>query len=133
MFKVREWPEPTNEEISMTIKNVNYTPEQTAAIVAGYRACDSDESRKAFVEAYAAEHGRKASSVRAKLVREGVYIKPERTAKRSAKKADMVAAIAARTGANPELVDSLEKATAKALSLVLAALPEIEDEEISES
>lgn len=111
----------------MTTKTVNYTPEQTAEIVAGYTAAEGDESRKAFIEEYAAKHGRKVSSVRAKLVREGVYQKAETPRKRSATKDEIVSAIAERIGANPDILGSLEKATAKALKLVLAALPENEE------
>lgn len=114
----------------MGTKTVNYTPEMTAELTEGYQACETDEGRQAFVEGFAAKHGKKVSSVRAKLVREGTYVKPERTAKRSATKAELVAAIAARTGANPDVIGSLEKATAKALRVIRDALPE--NEEISE-
>ena len=108
----------------MTNKTQNYSPELTATLKAGYAACDSDESRKDFIETFAAEHGKKPASVRAKLVREGVYQKAETPRKRSMQKAEIVQRIADAIGCDSEKLDSLEKATAKALRMVLNAIPQ---------
>ena len=112
-------------------KTVNYTEAQTVQLVAAYDAADSDESRAAVVASFAEAFEKKPASIRAKLVREGVYQKPEASRKRTAKKADMVQRIATLTGADSEKLDSLEKATANALKVVIAAL-ESHEEEISE-
>lgn len=53
---------------------VNYTEAQTAAIVADYEAGKT-------VEEIAEATGRAVRSVRAKLVREGVYVAPEKPVK----------------------------------------------------
>lgn len=112
-------------------KNVNYTPEQTTQLVAAYNAADSDESRAAVVTSFAEAFEKKPASIRAKLVREGVYQKPAASRKRTAKKADMVQRIAKLAGTDSEKLDSLEKATANALKVVIAAL-ETHESEISE-
>ena len=57
-----------------TEKRVNYTEEQTAAIVNRYQAGES-------VETIAESIGKAVRSVRSKLVREGVYVAAEKPAK----------------------------------------------------
>lgn len=57
-----------------TAKRVNYTEEQTAALIERYQAGES-------VESLAESMGKAVKSVRAKLVREGVYIAPEKPVK----------------------------------------------------
>ena len=57
-----------------TEKRVNYTEEQTAAIVERYQAGES-------VETIAESIGKAVRSVRSKLVREGVYVAAEKPAK----------------------------------------------------
>lgn len=106
----------------MTTRKTVYTPEVTAKLVAAYEAAESAEARQEVMEATAEELGVKVASVRAKLVREEVYVKAEKTAKRSATKAELVAALAEAVGTSTEKLESLEKATAKALTVVLAAL-----------
>jgi hypothetical protein len=54
-----------------TAKRVNYTEEQTAALIERYQAGES-------VESLAESMGKAVKSVRAKLVREGVYIAAEK-------------------------------------------------------
>jgi hypothetical protein len=62
--------------MASTIKNVNYTPEMTAAIVEQYQ-------QGTDVDAIADSIGKSVRSVRSKLVREGVYVaKPKVAAKR---------------------------------------------------
>jgi len=58
----------------MTAKNVNYTPEQTAKMVADYNA-------GVTVEAMAEALGKSVRSIVAKLSREGVYRKKTYTTK----------------------------------------------------
>ena len=55
-------------------KKVNYTEAQTAAMIADYQAGQT-------VEAIAEAMGKAVRSVRAKLVREGVYVAPEKAPK----------------------------------------------------
>lgn len=55
-------------------KKVNYTEAQTAAMIADYQAGKS-------VEDIAEAMGKAVRSVRSKLVREGVYIAPEKPVK----------------------------------------------------
>ena len=98
------------------VKVVNYTPEATATIVEGYKAGKT-------VEALAAEVGKTARSVVAKLSKEGVYkAKAKEVGKREMLKAEMVAAISAEIGVSEEVLESLEKATGPALMQVLKAL-----------
>lgn len=111
----------------MTNKSV-YTKEITARLVNEYKALETEEARKEFITAFASELGVKEASVRAKLVREEVYIKPERETKRKATKAELVAQIAKRVGKSEEALTSLEKATASALRAVLEALPQAQPE-----
>lgn len=109
----------------MTDKIVNYTKAATTALVAAYVAATTDAERKTVVTEQAAELGKNAASVRAKLVREGVYVKAERTTKTGAKvqkKGEIVDAIAAAMNQNAEVMESLEKATKKVLEMVLVAV-----------
>lgn len=97
-------------------KVVNYTPEQTAKVVADYRA-------GVTVEAIAEAVGKTARSVIAKLSKEGVYVAKGKTAgKRDMLKSEMVSEIAKLVGKTDEQVESLEKATGPALMAVLSQL-----------
>lgn len=99
-----------------------YTPEVTAELVAQYTAAESAEARQAVVEAFAQKLGVKVASVRAKLVREEVYVKPERARKSTATKEQLVAQLAEALGEEEEALESLAKATKAALTKVLAGL-----------
>jgi len=104
--------------MNATVKNVNYTVEQTAKAVEDYKA-------GVDVEVIATALGKSVRSVVAKLSREGVYQKKEYTAKDGSKaesKADLVAQIAEKLGVSADQVGSLESATKVALKLVVAAL-----------
>lgn len=96
--------------------NVNYTQEVTADIVARYVAGEA-------VEAIATAVGKSTRSIVAKLSREGVY-KSKAKAKGEARvtKDELVAKIAEHIGVAEDTIDSLEKATAGTLKIVLAAL-----------
>jgi hypothetical protein len=100
----------------MTNPTVNYTPEQTAQLVANYKA-------GATVETLATMFGKTTRSVVAKLSREGVYqAKNKASGVARVKKADLVDAIANRVGVAPETFDSLEKANHEVLEAILANL-----------
>lgn len=97
-------------------KVVNYTAEQTAEIVFRYNAGEA-------VEQIAESFGKSVRSIVAKLSREGVYVaKAKSKAEARVKKDELVAKIAEAIGADEADLDSLEKATAKALQLVLNAV-----------
>ena len=112
----------------MTEKTPNYTEEQTANMVNAYEHADTDAARVAVVNEYAELYGKTAASVRAKLVREGVYIAQSRApaGKAAEKKSAIVSAIADLLNVNGEVIESLEKATKKSLELVRDALERTE-------
>lgn len=102
----------------MTSKTVNYTPEQTAKMVADYRA-------GATVEAIAQEMGKSVRSIVAKLSREKVYKAKEYKTKtgqpvvRKDAHADAIGAVLNLTEAETE---SLTKANKTALEKIFKAL-----------
>ena len=100
----------------MTNQTVNYSPEQTAQLVANYKA-------GATVEALATSFGKTTRSVVAKLSREGVYqAKSKSSGVARVKKAELVDRIASLCGATPEAFDSLEKANHEVLEAILTNL-----------
>ena len=99
----------------MTEKPVNYTPEQTAQLVANYKA-------GASVEALAQMFGKTTRSVVAKLSREGVYQAKTKNTVTRVKKSELVDRIANLCSATPEAFDSLEKANHEVLEAILANL-----------
>lgn len=99
-------------------KPVNYTPEQTAAIIESYK---NGTDVAMIAEAF----GKTTRSIVAKLSREGVYQKKETEAKTgegSMKKAELAAAIGAVLNLNKAATDSLTKATVEALTAIFKAL-----------
>jgi len=91
----------------MTDKTVNYSPEQTAQLVANYKA-------GATVETLATMFGKTTRSVVAKLSREGVYqAKSKSSGVARVKKAELVDRIASLCGATPEAFDTSKKPTTK--------------------
>ena len=103
----------------------NYTEEQTAELVKAYNAAQTDEDRANVVNTEAARLGKTVRSIRQKLVREGVYVRPERKTKSGTsieKKAQIVEDIASAMGCESEAIESLEKGTKTALELVRACL-----------
>lgn len=103
---------------------VNYTDEMVARLHEVYDREDSEEAREAQIEQLSEELGRNKMSIRAKLTSEGVYVAKAKVEKKGAsvRKADLVAAIAEKIGADEDVVGSLEKATKVALTRVLNAL-----------
>ena len=107
-------------------KTVNYTAEQVKTLVSAYKAANSQESRDSVVNSFANDLGKSVASIRAKLSREGVYVKKETATKKASsniKKAAKVAQIAARCDAKDlDLWDSLEKTTHYVLDEILKKL-----------
>ena len=102
----------------MAEKTVNYTPEQTVAVLEAY-ASGTD------VVTIAESMGKTARSIIAKLSREGVYQKKvyvSKTGEKVAKKDETADAIGKILGMEEAEVESLTKANKKALKLILAAL-----------
>ena len=111
-------------------KVVNFSADQTVELCNAYNLADSTESRKNVVSAYAAKFGKSDASIRMKLVREGVYVKPEATTKTGEvvidkeKLADQIASFI------PESVDeasvsSLAKANKKILKQIFKLVSEL--------
>ena len=101
-------------------KTVNYTPEQTIAMVQAY-------GNGVTVEQLAEDMGKTVRSVIAKLSREGVYQKKTYTTKtgeRPVKKDETADRIGALVGLSEGEVDSLTKANKTALVKILAKLGE---------
>ena len=102
----------------MTAKTVNYTPEQTAEILAGYMAGET-------VEALAERMCKSTRSIVAKLSREGVYKKKEyvgKTGEKPVKKDVHADAIGAILQLPENDIDSLTKANKTALKAIFDAL-----------
>ena len=94
----------------------NYTPAQTAEMVASYQAGTT-------VETIAAQLGKTTRSVVAKLSREGVYVaKSKTTGVARVRKADLVDQLATACGVAPEVFESLEKANHDVLEALVAKL-----------
>jgi hypothetical protein len=102
----------------MAEKVVNYTPEQTAQMVADYSA-------GVTVESIAQSLGKTVRSVVAKLSREGVYRKKEyvsKTGEKPVKKDAHADAIGAILRLSEGEIDSLTKANKSALKTIFEAL-----------
>lgn len=109
----------------MEKKAANYTAEQTAKLVEAYTAAESQADRDAVVSSMATEMGKSVASIRAKLSREGVYVKKEATRKDGTpvvKKDEFATAIGNILKLSEPDVDSLAKANRKALQTIFAAL-----------
>jgi formiminotetrahydrofolate cyclodeaminase len=106
-----------------TAKTVNYTPEQTAAMVADYTANPTAET----VSALASALGKTTRSIVAKLSREKVYKAKEYTAKngeKPVKKDDLADKLSGMFGLTEAEADSLTKANKTALLKILAKFEE---------
>lgn len=113
-------------------KTPNYTPSQVREMVTAYEGGETDNGRKAVVTALAEQMKKSPASIRAKLVNEGVYIKPEKldkTGNKVEQKGAIVADIAALCGTPEEGFDSLEKTNKVVLQILRKHLtPEPEGE-----
>ena len=103
----------------MTEKTVNYSPEMTEHVVARYQEGETDEQRDAILAELSEETGKTVKSLRAKLVREGVYVAKTYKSKTGAKpetKEEIVADIARTMGVDADsTLSGLEKATKNCL------------------
>ena len=102
-------------------KTVNYTPEQTAKMVADYVANPTSETVATIAETL----GKSVRSIVAKLSREGVYKKMEyttTTGEKVQKKDETADAIGAILSLNENDIESLTKANKTALKAIFAAL-----------
>ena len=100
------------------MKNINYTPEQTAQIIADYQAGKS-------VEIIADNLGKTVRSIVAKLSREKVYIAKEyksKTGETPIKKDVHADAIGAILRLPENDIESLTKANKNALKVIFEAL-----------
>ena len=101
----------------MNAKVVNYTPEQTAKMVADYTANPSMDTVTALAETF----GKTVKSVIAKLSREKVYVAKTyktKTGDPVVKKDEFATEIAEMLGMNENDADSLTKANKTALKLI---------------
>lgn len=106
-----------------TEKVINYTVEQTAAMVAAYTTNPTRET----VDSLAESMGKTVRSIVAKLSREKVYIKPEYKTKSGdtvQKKNEVADAIGAVLLMNENDIDSLTKCNKTALATIWKALCE---------
>jgi hypothetical protein len=106
-----------------TAKTVNYTDEQTAAMIADYTA----NPTKATVEALAAALGKSTRSITAKLARSGVYKAKEyvsKTGEKPVKKDELADKLSGMFGLTASEADSLTKANKTALLKILAKFEE---------
>ena len=104
----------------------NYTPAMITAMDTVYSDAETDSERKDLVGAFANDFGLNVASIRAKLVRMGIYIKPEAKTKNGSKiarKADLVSEIAHLMNVDEDLIGSLEKATKFSLEKLIENLP----------
>ena len=115
-----------------TAKPVNYTAEQTAAMVADYTANPSQET----VEALAKALGKTVRSVIAKLSREKVYKAKEyvsKTGEAVVKKDELADKMAAEFDLTEAEADSLTKANKTALVKIMAHVASLKMVDVSET
>lgn len=108
----------------MTDKTPNYSDEMVVRLHEVYDGEADEATRDAQVAQLAGEAGRSAGSVRAKLSSEGVYVAKAKapSGKNTVRKSALVSGIAGKLGVTEVAVESLEKATKSALTLLYASL-----------
>ena len=105
-------------------KAPNYTDAQAEHIAAEYVKGQNDEERQTILENLAIETKRDIKSLRAKLVRMGVYVKKTYVPKTGGTvetKDKIVRSIAGTLGVTEEQLAGLNKATKPTLNLIRAA------------
>ena len=101
---------------------VNYTDENVSEMENVYKSATTDTERALAVKALASKIGKTVNSIRAKLSKMGIYIKPKPTNKAGVatiRKNTLVDIISAVTGKDAELMGSLEKSTKFALESII--------------
>jgi hypothetical protein len=112
-------------EKTVTVADVYEDEQVVAEMVASYTEAETDEARAEVVKDLAEKLGKTVQSVRAKLVREGVYKAKERKTKTGepvVSKEKLVQEIEKAMGLEVGDLESLEKATKRVLKLVLDAV-----------
>jgi hypothetical protein len=112
-------------EKTVAVADVYEDEAVVAEMVAAYTEAETDEDRAEVVQALAEKLGKTVQSVRAKLVREGVYKAKVRKAKNGeavVSKEQLVQGIEKAMGLEVGDLESLEKATKRVLKLVLDAV-----------
>ncbi len=107
--------------MTATTKTVNYTAEQTAAMVAAYMAAPTADT----VATLAEQFGKTVKSVVAKLSREKVYVAKTyvtKTGEAVVKKDSLADKLAEIVGLTEAEADSLTKANKTALAKIIAKL-----------
>lgn len=79
-------------------KAVNYTPDQVAELVGAYTSATDETERADIVKEYAGKFGKNTRSIIAKLSREGVYQKAEKSSKVTGGKPETKEALAEKLG-----------------------------------
>lgn len=108
-----------------TVKVPNYTPEQTAEMLAVYDPRLPETERKAIVDKFAAKFGKSARSIVAKLSKEKVYVAKayvSKTGEKQVKKDAHADAIGAFLNMTENEIESLTKANKTALIKIFSAL-----------
>jgi len=117
----------------MAEKNVNYTDEMVARLHEVYGSAETEADRDTAIRSLAEEFGKNVASVRAKLTREGIYVKKEKTTKTGAKvetKEAIVSDIARILGVDADAsLSGLEKATKNCLILLRGTMAAVTSEE----
>ncbi len=100
-------------------KVINYTPEQVQTMRAQYQGANTDNERKIVCKSLANEFGKDIRSIRAKLVRENVYIAVTKvsgvTGEIAAKKDALAEKLNAVTGLNLVSMEKANKTDIQAL------------------
>ena len=112
------------------IKQVNFTADQTATLVAKYQAADTDAARATVMNKQADKLGKTIAQIRGKLVAEKVYVAKNRATATGAKvttKAAYAQAIAIMVGVKE--LPSLENAKVNDLRALQGALVALSDKE----
>lgn len=101
--------------MTIEIRPVNYTPEQTLEVISKYQSGMP-------VETIAREMGKTTRSIVAKLSREGVYVAKTKLNQPRVRKADLVDRLAQACGVPAEQFESLEKANLDVLEALSARM-----------
>jgi len=104
----------------MTTKQPEYTPAIETIMETVYTGAETDQERANAVQALVKQLGNTSASIRSKLVRMELYIKPEKAGKTSAKKAILVAQIADEMDKEEEDLESLEKCNKNVLQAIIS-------------
>ena len=101
----------------------NYSPENVIILKSVYGSAKTDTERKDAVKAISAKIGKTVNSVRAKLTKMGIYVKPKTTSKSGTvvvRKSELVKQIATELKVDPGLMVSMEGSTKFVLEKVIS-------------